>query len=1093
MQTRLKSQTLLSLIAVALGLLCGSTRAQESPGDAAHTARSILEATGVKGGLVVHLGCGDGRLTAALADGPQWLVQGLDADPDHVEQARQHVRSLGRYGQVAIDYWTGTQLPYVDNLVNLVVADRPVPVSMDEVRRVLAPQGVAYLHQDGKWVKTIKPRPNNIDEWTHALHGPDNNAVSNDEVVGPPHHFQWIADPEWSRSHDHLASLSALVASGGRVFSIVDEGPTSFVVAPSRWRLVARDAFNGVLLWKRPITPWEGHLRGFRSGPADLSRRLVAIDDRVYVTPGYGKPVEALDGATGETILIYPGTIGTQEIVHDGGVLFLVAGDRAAEEASAAAWRRGVTPPPHNKRILAIEAETGDVLWRKSDADTAEVMPTTLAVKGDRVFFQSPNHIICLDRDSSDELWRAERRVARKRLGWSTPTLVVYEDVVLSADRDVSTAARGSDRTTRTVEWIPSSAGGQAPPGELIAFSIENGERRWSTTCREGYNSPVDVLVADGLLWTGDLVKHSDPGITQAIDPGTGEVERTRSPDQEQFTVGMTHARCYRHKATNRYLILGRAGVEFIDLDTGEAVADHWLRGTCQYGVMPCNGLLYVPPHSCACYVEAKVNAFNAMAPKREARINPQAAGERLQRGPAYGDKRTGTEVAASDWPTYRHDAGRSGHTDAAIPVQLKSVWQTKLGSRLSSPTVAAGRVFVADIDAHTVHALDGETGEKVWSYTAGGRVDSPPTVHKQSVVFGSADGWVCCLRVSDGALRWRFRAAPADRRIVAFGQLASAWPVHGSILVHDGAAYFAAGRCSFVDGGIHVYRLDVKTGEVLARASLDGRDPDSGAEPQEIIDRVAMTGALPDVLSSDGQSIYMRHKRFDCDLAEQSPDVPHLYSPAGFLDDAWWHRTYWIHGTTMNSGYGGWPRIGNEVPAGRLLTVNDPVIYGFGRDHYAHTGSHVGLDSATVFHYKPDRDAKTRWTEYRLFAMSRETSEETSSPPPRKPGARQAKARQPAKKTLWSVDLPILVRAMVSTDDRLFVAGPAELEQESTDKGDWLRGRPGFLQVVSTSDGQTLAEYKLDAPPVFDGMAADDGGLYLSTLDGEVVRYVER
>ena len=43
-------------------------------------------------------------------------------------------------------------------------------------------------------------------------------------------------------------------------------------------------------------------------------------------------------------------------------------------------------------------------------------------------------------------------------------------------------------------------------------------------------------------------------------------------------------------------------------------------------------------------------------------------------------------------------------------------------------------------------------------------------------------------------------------------------------------------------------------------------------------------------------------------------------------------------------------------------------------------------------------------------------------------------------------------------------------------------------LWAVSTTDGKKLAEYKLDAPPVFDGMAAAAGRLYASTTDGHVV-----
>jgi len=34
--------------------------------------------------------------------------------------------------------------------------------------------------------KTVKPWPDAIDEWTHFLHGPDNNVAADDSVVVPP-------------------------------------------------------------------------------------------------------------------------------------------------------------------------------------------------------------------------------------------------------------------------------------------------------------------------------------------------------------------------------------------------------------------------------------------------------------------------------------------------------------------------------------------------------------------------------------------------------------------------------------------------------------------------------------------------------------------------------------------------------------------------------------------------------------------------------------------------------------------------------------------------------------------------------------------
>ena len=102
------------------------------------------------------------------------------------------------------------------------------------------------------------------------------------------------------------------------------------------------------------------------------------------------------------------------------------------------------------------------------------------------------------------------------------------------------------------------------PHQPLIAFSAGDGRRLWSAPAREGYNSPVDLLVTGWLVWSGDLVSARDPGITQARDLATGEVRQTRPNDQEFYAIGMGHHRCYRNKATDRYLITGRAGAEFV-------------------------------------------------------------------------------------------------------------------------------------------------------------------------------------------------------------------------------------------------------------------------------------------------------------------------------------------------------------------------------------------------------------------------------------------------------------------------------------------------------------------------------------------------
>ena len=99
-----------------------------------------------------------------------------------------------------------------------------------------------------------KSIPEDIDDWSHYLHDASNNAVAQDERVGTPRRLKWMEGPLWTRSHEFKPSIYVVLSSGGRIFYILDEGLTGITdkPIPERLTLVARDAFDGILLWTRP-------------------------------------------------------------------------------------------------------------------------------------------------------------------------------------------------------------------------------------------------------------------------------------------------------------------------------------------------------------------------------------------------------------------------------------------------------------------------------------------------------------------------------------------------------------------------------------------------------------------------------------------------------------------------------------------------------------------------------------------------------------------------------------------------------------------------------------------------------------------------
>jgi outer membrane protein assembly factor BamB len=80
----------------------------------------------------------------------------------------------------------------------------------------------------------------------------------------------------------------------------------------------------------------------------------------------------------------------------------------------------------------------------------------------------------------------------------------------------------------------------------------------------------------------------------------------------------------------------------------------------------------------------------------------------------------------------------------------------------------------------------------------------------------------------------------------------------------------------------------------------------------------------------------------------------------------------------------------------------------------------------------------------------------------------------------------------MAVAGDRLVLAGPPDTTAPQ-DALAALDGREGgVLWLISMADGRKVAQYQLDSPPVFDGLAVARGRLYWSDTDGHLRCYAE-
>ncbi len=1048
------------------------------------TAKAVYDATGVKGGLVVHVGCGDGKLTAALRANDSYLVQGLDTDGAGIAEARKSLHAAGVYGKVTINQFDGKHLPYVKDMVALVVAENLGDVTMDEVRRVLAPNGVAYIAKAGKWTKTVKPRPSDIDEWSHFLHDASGNAVADDKQIGPPKRLRWAAGPKWCRSHEVPSSVNAVVTAGGRIFTIYDESVVGVTTkVPWKCQLVARDSASGVVLWKVPMQKWQPE---FGTGKGNrwnihhtIPRRLVADGERVYVTLRFPEAVvSVLDAATGKVLIkAMEGSQGADEMILSDGVMVV----KVARKALVGATRR-FTKDALDDVLVGVDAKTGKQLWRK---ENTRIVPYALSAAAGRVVYHNMDELVCLDLKSGKEAWRIANVIASSAGAGST--LVINDGVVLFHGNG-QTPKPGAAPKKGAKKPVAKKRRGRGGAVRLTAISLDKGVLLWEQAGKRGLSGgctqPTDLFVTRcGVVWCGSSLA--------GLDLKTGEVKK-RLVVNKLVSPGH-HARCFRGKATERYVIGPKRGAEFFDTVGDNHMRNDWLRSPCMTGATPANGLFYTPTSQCFCYPGVLVTGFLAMSSDPIATLKPGAEAD-LHRGPAFGKVTGGKKVSDDDWPMYRKNNKRSGSTKMAIADELGRQWEVKLASKGSPPVIVGDRLFTAEKDMHRIRCFNAADGKDIWSFIAGGRIDSTPTFSEGMVLFGCRDGAVYCLRASDGKLVWRFRAAPGDEQIQSFGQIESVWPVQGSVLVQNDVVYFAAGRSSFLDGGMLVYGLDTKTGKVLYTHHLDGPHPDI---KKDVGRPFAMEGALPDLLVSDGKDLYMQRIKFDAklkripvvresQLGELGMGVNHLVATGGFLDDSGYDRIYWMH----SKRWPGFNMAQHSPKAGQLIVFDDATTYAVKYFYRRHEWSPKFIPAGQGYLlFADDNDNEPEFIERGKKTLDW-LPKGASTDRYRRGGRGTDKGtgfirRNPEK---WQTLIPLRIRAMVLAGDRIFAAGTPDV-LDPKDPLAAFEGRAGAsLQVFSTKDGSKIGSYPMKSEPAFDGMSAAAGRLFLVTNDGKLI-----
>lgn len=775
---------------------------------AATPAEETLEKIDVDKGIVALIDLPDGSpkslLDLAKASGLTIYFQ--SDDQAQVAAVRKSAEEAGLLGdRIFVDSGSLESIHLGNNVADsiLVAESARQKVNEKELLRALRPKAAAFIGDR----KIVKPVPEGMDDWSHPYHGPDNNPQSNDKLVRGKFQTQFIAVPKFSPMPEQS------VAAGGRLFKAM--GHIAHKENQNAWlnTLLCTNAYNGTILWKRPLP--EGFL---------LHRNtMIATDDALLM--GDHESCKIFDGRTGKvrdqiTIPkeITDGQTWKWMAVKDG-ILYALVGNPEVKVETLKSLKRGLGHWPwgmwkghdykdprtafgYGRTIVAIDLKTKKLLWNFREKEFFDAR--AVCMKNDRIYCYCPEKFLaCInaktgklifknnDKELLDEIGPNEK-AQHYKTGYSTTCYMKCSDDQIFF------------------------AGPQRK--KMVVASAKNGIFGWT--------HPVGNLQ---LVLRDDAIYAAGPQNTSGakLDYETGSL-LAKFPARRACTRATGCADSIFYRASG-----GTVRV-MTETDTATHIAP--MRPPCQDGVLVSNGHLYWGPWMCGC--QLSLYGHIALKPTTEELSDPATIYQNaLVTSKNISNVVKPLEINAGDWPSYRGNNARGDVTQVKIPAGVKLLWKADITSTdlPTAPVAAGGMVFIADRTG-AVRAFD-NNGNEVWKAYTSAPIYYPPAVAHDRVYVGSADGHVYAYAARSGRLLWSFRVAPQDRRIPVYGKLISRWPIAGGVVVENGSVYAAAGIAHY--DGTYLVALDAVTGQLQASNTT------SGTISEEVQNGISMQGNL--------------------------------------------------------------------------------------------------------------------------------------------------------------------------------------------------------------------------------------------------------
>jgi outer membrane protein assembly factor BamB len=722
---------------------------------------SFLKLSPFQKGLCLNLNDEDGKTTIALAKGSSLTVQGISSDFEKSQKLRFIISNTEVADRTSFVWKRTSHLPYLDDLINLVVATNwemndNKQTSIAEIVRVLKLGGVAIIGSDtGTNLEGLVSEANKI-YLSKAEKISRKGAWIKITKVQNPDFGEW-SNLEGNAELNNVSPDKIFVAPYKEIRWC--NGPIWATETFQNAVYAGGRSYHHESIWVSPtLSQWYLVARDANNG-CELWREKIDTK-KGYVDKSFcadDKLVFCIEGAPNQL---------NELVARDGN--------------SGKIFRKypislGASVTSLNDCLITggtiIEKESGKIRWKKPAICQS-------AGANDTVFVYDGKNVEAVKLSDGKTIWKIELEDFKL-------SNIYLRKIFSKADMIYIKIESVESSTTR--KYI------------LVALEKSTGKLIWSKEHEKGSILPF----SNSIYLVNSMNIKNNPGTKYTEwDIQTGIEKRKLEPTN--FTGG----RCWGITATENFITSIEESHYFDRKNFSIVLNDKGIRSQCQVGQAFAYGLMYNLPHACNCGTVLRgVSAVSGGSKIPDGKVLPILI---------KGNENKNEEMALSNgWQIFRGNMERSSSIANELPSELKLGWSVKIGNSPLTQLTGVGEIgLTAETETHRVYALDLKSGKVIWSYTTEGRIPLPPTIYKGVCLIADQAGWVYCLNVKNGNMIWQFQAAPEQKYMCAFGQIESSWPVRSGVLVIDNIAYFSAGRTGVTDGGIHLYAVNIDSGQ---------------------------------------------------------------------------------------------------------------------------------------------------------------------------------------------------------------------------------------------------------------------------------------